>query len=50
MAFINFKSKLNAINLAHTIKLSLKVQKLEINKQKIDIFFHKIYNIVIAHF
>ena len=47
---LNFGSKVNAMTLAHTAKLSLELRKTNVSAQKIDEFSLKTYDMVIAAF
>ena len=47
---LNFGNKVNAITLAYMAQLGLKVQKTNVDAQKIDKSLLKIYGIVIAAF
>lgn len=50
MILINFKSKIDIMNLAYIAKLNIQVQKTEVGDQKINVFFLKTYTIVIVVF
>lgn len=47
---IKYQKKINIINLVYVAKLDLELQNIDINIQKIDIFFLKAENLVIIIF
>ena len=50
LSLLNYGSKVNAMTLAYAAQLGLKVQKTNINNQKIDGSLLEIYSIIIATF
>ena len=47
---LDFESEINAMTLAYTTQLDLKVRKMNVGAQKIDGFLLETYGIVIAAF
>ena len=50
LAFLNFRSELNEMTLAYAVQLGFKVQKIDVDAQKIDGFLLETYGMVIAIF
>ena len=50
LTLLDFKNEINVINPAFATQLGFKVQKINVNVQKIDRFLLEIYGIIIAIF
>ena len=50
LALLDFKSKINTMTPAYTVQLGLKMQKIDVDAQKINRFPLKTYNMIIAVF